>query len=1381
MDKYCDYLDLRQDFIPFFSEEADKQNARTWKFFVPHDHFIAILEILAKALERGSAQDKKSLWVQGPYGTGKTFASFVLKHILEDERDEVEDYFHKHELDALWPRFAALKEGRRLTVYRSSAGEITSTFRLLVQIQETIKKRLLDQGLDGEVGDTFHDKILHRLTDEGGLLNWQAAFTRYRGQFPGIATAEEVIERMKDGDTRISAKVAAVLESEGIVVMETPDELKIWIRKVIERNALKSLVFIWDEFTDFFANKVPLSTLQEIAHATVEMPFYFLLITHRSGEQLLLGQDDESAKKLLDRFHCKQLEMSEVTAYKLIANVIEAKPERSHEWEAIRERLWRSVGSMILQLMLRGEMVRQAELKSLAPIHPYTAFLLTVLSRQFSSSQRTLFQFLKSDDPNGFQGFAAHYPEDGWNWLTADSLWDYFLEDPNLEIGAKVQNLLGHFHLHQSKISSPGANRLFRLILLLLSLSMQTRSNVPLLVPSRENLSRAYKGTPLEGAYLQDALQELVEKELIRIDTSQGEERYLIPLWNVDEQHLKELIRQCEVQYPLEKILCENDAVEAGLGTRVVDSLSLSLVQKARHPCIIASADELKRRRERLLTPLEPWQVGLLIVAPLEETELAGAEEIAQTISANTSDWVIAVSQEAFGLRRWESWLEQKARAAYMKETKEAEQQRYHQDQARQQLIGWMELFQHARVRRFFGGKAMDLANPAELRESLKEIASQVFYHGPEQFIATETLYRKEFGITGAQYGLNLKEAANPYKEIVLRLQNLGVWQEEKGYEKNPSHPVSQMRAFVDGLFTTRPSVPLKEVWQGLKCRPFGLWPSPIGIMLFAFLMGKYAEGYYWQDGARSFALNPDKMATLIHQVITDKRGTEDYLICKMSVEAETFCRFLKAIFRLPENTANYPQESVTGVRIYLKVAKFPLWALEHSLRQEGMPGYERVISVFRNLNLLIGGAEDREEIAEEKIKALVEEMRFQIDALSRYVNPDRFRQGMEVFFRELSPDYPQLMERIGLSLPQLMERMGRLLNEDAWLWQEQEVAERFPELLMDMTLTDALNQLTGIRKQSLAEARESYRQVSYLGKLPLLAFLEGQSEEVCVAIKGLLALVYKEDRSAGGSLDFPNQLTAAGQAIRILLRDPVGALHRLVELWFPGQCMREDVEELYREMPKCAADDSVENLRIMVEAQMERLQKQQAITWLRSAWRERADETKSPSDWSDQRQMPIQWILSDPAFIGFFEKIENLGQQSLEALHQMKVLWETHGADLCVLTDKEAIDQAYLSATAGDYADLLRDSEALQALKKYVFTTIGKPVYGWPARHHLVLRAVREYVSSRYIELVKPKLTARIKRMHLDKLRVILQNLADDASVGSRLWILLKDLPEAD
>ena len=139
--RYSDFLAVREDFIPVFSEEVDKNRREDWKFFIPHDQMKTLLDKLMTALERAHGGDKRSIWLTGAYGTGKTYASFVIKHLLEDDLEVIEEYFKKHQiLTPLWQRFKALRQKEPyLVIYRSASGHITSSRGLMIEIQQAIR------------------------------------------------------------------------------------------------------------------------------------------------------------------------------------------------------------------------------------------------------------------------------------------------------------------------------------------------------------------------------------------------------------------------------------------------------------------------------------------------------------------------------------------------------------------------------------------------------------------------------------------------------------------------------------------------------------------------------------------------------------------------------------------------------------------------------------------------------------------------------------------------------------------------------------------------------------------------------------------------------------------------------------------------------------------------------------------------------------------------------------------------------------------------------------------------------------------------------------------------------------------------------------------
>jgi len=876
--QYRDYLTVSKDFIPVFSAAVDSKHKSTWKFFIPHKAMHDILQKLTKALERNNVGDSRSLWMTGAYGTGKTFASFVIKHLLEDDLDEIEDYFQKHKMiTPLWLRFKALRERNRyLVVYRSSSAHINSNRKLLMEIQEAIKEQLKNKGYKNAYTKGILDTIMEKITE--GLFNWEGIYSKYRDRFLTIGSSEEVIDRLRSGDIKTSEKVAQVLEEEGVNLADTPHEVVAWIKEVIVENELQGIVFIWDEFTEFFANNVPVTSLQELAHATAEMPFYLFLVTHRALNQFS-RIDDDTRQKLLDRFHNSQLEMSPVTAYLLIANVIEPIPEVKADWETRRESLWGPVDRIMMYInLLGGDNVHREEVKQLAPIHPFSAYLLATISSLYSSSQRTLFQFLKTEEHGSFQWFLGNYPKENCYWLTPDFLWEYFFENTKIESAHEINDILSHYFSVKDSLDNDDELAVFRVMLLLTALWRQTGGSNKLLKPSLSILQRMFLGTDLAQKTPQAAESLCTRGAMLALNAGNDCE-YIIPTMTIDQEKLKQARNWAEKTLAFEKVISMDKAV----GEFASDLRRLLLLRGAgekRHKEIqIISGKDLKQRGERVISSLEKtYEIGLIMVTAQEDEQLNDTEQKAIEISKLYSNHVIIISQSPFGKKRWQEWLDCRARQRYAEEMRDGNSQRYYESKAKALGNEWLAELKAGRLRSIFRGKQSELAGMEVISDYLSEICSKVFPYGPETLNKIATLYTNSFGKAGAEIGLNVaNNNLRPYKDVTDELDSQGLWADSKVLNTRPDHPLSRMKVVINDTMDESSNSSIKSLWEKLEQPPFGLMPSPIGILLFAFLLRYYANGHYYSDGANSYPLNPNKLAELIDAVVKNARMSENY------------------------------------------------------------------------------------------------------------------------------------------------------------------------------------------------------------------------------------------------------------------------------------------------------------------------------------------------------------------------------------------------------------------------------------------------------------------------------------------------------------------------
>ena len=91
MAKYSNLIRL-SDFLPIYDILAESPNA--WKSFIPTNQFCDLLRRSLTAITSSEVSKRKSVWIRGTFGTGKSHASAVVKHLLCDDKSDIEDYLN---------------------------------------------------------------------------------------------------------------------------------------------------------------------------------------------------------------------------------------------------------------------------------------------------------------------------------------------------------------------------------------------------------------------------------------------------------------------------------------------------------------------------------------------------------------------------------------------------------------------------------------------------------------------------------------------------------------------------------------------------------------------------------------------------------------------------------------------------------------------------------------------------------------------------------------------------------------------------------------------------------------------------------------------------------------------------------------------------------------------------------------------------------------------------------------------------------------------------------------------------------------------------------------------------------------------------------------
>ncbi|MBU0568852.1 hypothetical protein KJ693_11470, partial [bacterium] len=544
---YGDYLRVNKDFVPVFNIYADQENPEYWKGFYPHDTFKKILGDLVGSLEGATAENRRPLWIYGAYGTGKSFASFTLKHIIEEKEENVRSYFDKHNIsESLRKRLEGVKsQGDILVVNRESSSGIIGDNRLFTAVQESVKAALKKKGYTYFGGKTFYDNILDIVKDTDHAFNFRGAFNKYKGKFTDHADVESIISDLEDLDTDknldLLERIMEVADLSGFNFAKSAGDVVMWLEDIIKSNKLCSIIFMWDEFTEYFQNNLnSTSGLQELAHASIKIPFYFLLITHKAHEQFI--HDTDTRKKLEARFKMNKIEMADATAFMLMRNAIEIEPDLREEWSDSAANLWVKIERTVRNTINKySEDIKNEDLKGLLPMHPYAAFILQDISSKISSNQRTMFQFL-CGNPNAneatkhnFRGFIAKHNFNDWAYLTCDYIWDYFFEFDNVDLDEKSRNMISHYNNFVGQYENKNEKRVLKVALLLTAIQRErVRGITTLLRPTLSNISTAFAGTPIADNIV-DIMNKFVQKGVLGSMPEGSDTLYVTQSQSIDE------------------------------------------------------------------------------------------------------------------------------------------------------------------------------------------------------------------------------------------------------------------------------------------------------------------------------------------------------------------------------------------------------------------------------------------------------------------------------------------------------------------------------------------------------------------------------------------------------------------------------------------------------------------------------------------------------------------------------------------------------------------------------------------------------------------------------------------------------------------------------
>lgn len=1274
---YKHFFDIDENYYSSISDELLAGKFIDWNSFYPHSTFVTLLKNTASILRR---EQQLSVWVEGEYGTGKSHAVFTLKKILDASEDEVLKYFQENDLDMdLFKKLQGAKnqEGKKiLTVHRVGSSSIKGDNLLVSAIQESVKKALKDTGAEFQCEDSLKDGIIKWLSDEVNARNFNNYIeARYKLQF-GADTSEKIVQKLKTGDeetiAELSRKIFNVAEKEGITALKLEArDLEFWIKDVIAKNNLKAIVFIWDEFTEYFKQNInSITGFQTLTELSQRIPFYFIIVTHTS---LGLFNPKDESKKIIDRFikpTCR-IELPDNMAFKLLGKAMKTSenPVTKKEWEDHTADLIGLV-PRCNQVVMKSVKVDETDLKKILPIHPYTAVLLKHLSVLFGSNQRSMFDFIRNKrgevGERSFNWYIENYgPISDENLLTIDMLWDYFYSDGKANLEAGIKSLLGVYDMHgnSSKLTVP-QQRVLKTALLLQGISEKNtdRKNtdrVELLRPTLTNINNAYEGTNLGMSTGQAAhILKTLEREGILFPQTIGssETQYLAMRSGSNTDNIKKYIEDFRGDKKT-KVIVEG----CDLTSFLTDNLTPAL--KLRYELNIMTVDDFDSKNNRIVNRINQTTyintIPLILTFAKDEKERAviiseirkiikELEVVAVFVDASLCD----LSEDNFeeyikNLAEAKEWL-----------NKDGDLSRQYQKAAEDVIARWISKIKDSELRIMTKDKDKDeekkVYGVSEAVNALNDFNKKIFGMGIEYLNVTQHMFNQSNFNQGSKLGIEQRTSGQFDKRLAAALE--GVWQLPEGAAPNTNHLVYKIKvkldAFINERFVEKGEVSIDEIYEFLKADPYGFLPCSLSAFISGFLLKDYVcEKYRWSNGTTGEEMSVEKMAEMIDEIIKLQNKPDqkyrDKFIRKTTLEEREFLVKTAYSFGIDENSCANVEKTREQLRTAIKSNKIglPLWSISIALKNERPVDYLMIIELIdlycKLVNNRATGKSDNDIAIE--IGRIFIGSKVLHEKLKPCLCTDYCKKGMLIYLSEYNDgELQKLAEDIGCTNNILSHLKAKATDASSWLWEVETINTEIEKLIVEYKIVLVSNKYV-TKCENYKDTIIAWAEAMEYFKLPFEG-VKNDFPNIKELLEYLSAIFTSKSLPESNKIKFLATLNDHADEFYSHYKNQVE--------WFKEKCNFElfglsdaDISKIFSNMPLKMYSATNATFQQIASTQISSYRKTILIEELKELWKANTN-TSSPREWSDKYKTPILCLVDTSEYDVAKKALETITQK---------------------------------------------------------------------------------------------------------------------------------------
>lgn len=1329
MNKYNEYFDVDKGYRPEINPSSIKDENLKWEDTFPHKTFIELLKTVERMLARGTNTDKKGIWIEGAYGTGKSRIAWTLKNIIECSEEEMNAYFDKYpdlkrETD-LRDKLNAAKEKKIITVSRYAAGGIDTTRKLIMAVFDSVTKALKENGIDYKGERTLRGKIASWLSSEEHkkIFEILAGKSEYRGlgSFSG-KSVDNIVVQLKNLNLNVDDllnDILALADNEGITAFQiSMDDLISWLSDVIDENDLKAIVFIWDEFSSYFkANKNVLDEFQRLAELSNEKPFDLIIVTHMSGS--IFGENEQSGKIIRDRFVRKEITMPDNVAFELIRYALKTKKAAAKEWEELAEDL-NSAMPQSRKAVSEVTKVSEETLTKILPIHPMAALLLKNISLAFASNQRSMFNFIKteSEDLHAFQWFIANRSPDNNDLLTIDYLWDFFYEKGTDEYGFGagrsnldflIKTILDSFILNETSLFEE-EKTVLKTILMMQAISQKFGDALELLQPTDKNINLAFEGTAFANGYACNLAKRLVEKGIL-FEKPGKNPSYAAAAVSGDQAAIDKIKKRLKSETRTAELIKDYDFASL---------LLLTPGQKFRYLFTPVTSENFTSIINKISNEQKDYHIRGVICCARNEEEQSKLRELiakAKTKQIYNSLTIIDASSNIMGIDRFEQWIDAYANQEYwrLKDPDLAEDMKGKADAV---IREWKKLITEGDFVCYPFCKAdennREVINCPKMSDLQNVLANNVLKVYPlsfdnakvsEQFFATTKLP------SGAKCGIE-QRTGDIYQANAVNALLGSAWQ-NAGYTDDISLPISKLKnkidSFIGECLEKDVRISIGEIFDELV--RYGFMPCNLYAFLTGFLLKEYIQDQYRYgvgiNGDEGGKMTSDKLGDYIGEYIKNlntpiKNYREKYIEI-MTQNQKTFIDFATYVFDTGANIS--VEQTANKLRYRLKELGYPIWCFKKIDRNN--------LGVFIDKIGEIANSKNNESVSQlaDTLGRMMTQVPSSIEALKQLLTPKNGAIALEAYLREDIDEgiIFELSNKIGMINP-MADVLEKISSGDAlWLWDQGTGIEEIRKLITEYKIISQSNRL-GMNGNEWYSCMNAWIDAVKFMKIPCSA-LEIWKPDLKVLWGHLKAIKQKGDLAYEKRQSFLKQIEEKFASVSEALEKK--------ELFFEEEYStylkdfsKEEMHTIYSKLPTTSFEDDlttyIQNLVLVIQ----QMRQEQAKFKLKSEWIAVA-ESENPIIWSKKHRTPILVMVAEKEQVyarRLFMTLNSNTPSAEDVAFSLEYIL-SKPEFLKSLKNKEDIENAFNKGIIGKYDVFLHDNEAV---RDWLEKTVPNDIYDW-------------------------------------------------------------------